>query len=141
MKVIYIEWLDARGIQGRLSKKEANSNGLMLVHTAGILVGEDEEVVRVAQDYWTYEDGDGTMPEVYRDLEVIAKIGIQRRVEWETKPPSAPSDKNWNPRTRRFACGQYHEVGERCPAEEEMMPEDSHAYEELSKKILGIRPL
>ena len=125
MKVIYIEWLDARGIQGRLSKKEANSNGLMLVHTAGILVGEDEEVVRVAQDYWTYEDGDGTMPEVYRDLEVIAKIGIQRRVEWETKPPSAPSDKNWNP----------------SPAEEEMMPEDSHAYEELSKKILGIRPL
>ena len=129
MKVIYIEWLDARGIQGRLSKKEANSNGLMLVHTAGILVGEDEEVVRVAQDYWTYEDGDGTMPEVYRDLEVIAKIGIQRRVEWETKPPSAPSDKNWNPRTRRYD-----------DQPEEMMPEVGVAVE-FTKKILGIRPL
>ena len=83
MKVVYIEWLDARGIGGRVSRKKAEEEGLLLVRTAGLLVGEDEKVVRVAQDYWRYEDEDGTEPETYRELEIIPKNGIQRREEWE----------------------------------------------------------
>ena len=82
-KVVYLEWLDARGISGRMARKAAEETGLLLLRTAGLLVGEDETVVRVAQDYWTYEDEDGTEPETYRELEVIPKSGIQRREEWE----------------------------------------------------------
>ena len=83
MKVVYLEWLDARGIGGRVARKAAEKEGLLLVRTAGLLVGEDEEVVRVAQDHWKYEDDDGMVPETYRELEVIPKSGIKRRMEWE----------------------------------------------------------
>ena len=85
MKVVYLEWLDARGIGGRVARKAAEKEGLLFVRTAGLLVGEDEEVVRVAQDYWRYEDDDGTVPETYRELEVIPKSGIKRRMEWEVE--------------------------------------------------------
>lgn len=30
MKVVYLEWLDARGIGGRISKKAAEKEGLLL---------------------------------------------------------------------------------------------------------------
>ena len=85
MKVVYIEWLDARGIGGRMARKAAEEMGLLLLRTAGLLVGEDEKVVRVAQDYWKYEDEDGTAPETYRELEIIPKNGIKKREEWEPK--------------------------------------------------------
>lgn len=84
MNIVYLEWLDARGIAGRVTSREAKAEGLLLVHTAGILINENEEVVRVSQDYWKYSDGDGTEPESYREVEIIARGSIQRRLEWTT---------------------------------------------------------
>ena len=78
MQIVYIEWLDSMGLGGRNNKKEAMEAKLLLVTTAGILVGEDEEVVRIAQDWWTWEDGDGTRPEIYREVLVIPKKMVQR---------------------------------------------------------------
>jgi hypothetical protein len=84
MKVMYIEWLDARGLEGRVNRKEAEEAGLLLVKTAGLLIGEDEEVVRVSMDYWSYADAsDGHTYDTYREIEVIPKSGIQKRMEWE----------------------------------------------------------
>ena len=88
MKVVYVEWFDAKGIGGQLRRKAANLEGLSFMHTAGIWVGEDDAVVRIAQDYWTYEDEDGTIRETFRDIEVIPKSGIQRRVDWEIGQPA-----------------------------------------------------
>lgn len=78
MKIAYIEWEDARGIGGRINKPQAEKEGLLLVKTAGILVREDAEVIAVCQDYWTYEDGDGTKPEEVRELEIIPRVMVRR---------------------------------------------------------------
>lgn len=83
MKLVYLEWVDARGIGGQMSRKVGQRHNGLLVRTAGILLGEDEEVVRLAQDYWKYEDEDGTEPEVFRDLEIIPKVLVQIRKEFE----------------------------------------------------------
>ena len=83
MKVVYVEWLDAKGINGRLSRKAANLEGLQFMYSSGIWVGEDDAVVRIAQDHWVNENDDGTTTETFRDVGVIPKSGVQRRVEWE----------------------------------------------------------
>ena len=83
MKVVYIEWFDAKQIDGTQSRRAANLEGLLFMHTSGMLAGEDDAVVRLAKDYWTFEDGDGTVRETFRDVEVIPKSGIQRRLDWE----------------------------------------------------------
>ena len=92
MKVIYVAWLDASFSGGQRSAREARGEKLLLVHTAGLLVGEDDAVVRVGQDYWNYEDSDGTVPEIYRQIEVIPKAAIRQRLDWEADcvPPCAP---------------------------------------------------
>ena len=84
MKVVYIAWLDASNCDGVRTAKVARAETLIEVHTAGLLIGEDDEVVRVGQDYWNYEDSDGTVPEIYRQIKVIPKGAIQRRLDWET---------------------------------------------------------
>ena len=86
MKVVYIEWLDASGTNGQVRRERADKEGLVLMHTAGLLISEDEQVVRLVQDYWDFEDSDGVKRETLRELAVIPKNGIQRRVEWETQP-------------------------------------------------------
>ena len=83
IQVAYIEWLDATGISGRISKKNAHKEGLLLLQTAGFLVSQDEEVIRISQDYWVSEAEDGTKPETYRELEVIPKAMVRRYREFE----------------------------------------------------------
>ena len=78
VQIAYIEWLDARGLAGRMNKKMAQTEPLLLVRSAGLLVNQDEEVVRISQDYWTWEDEDGTQPETYRELEVIPRAMVRR---------------------------------------------------------------
>lgn len=78
IQIAYIEWLDARGLAGRMNKKMAQTEPLLLVRSAGLLVNQDEEVVRISQDYWTWEDEDGTQPETYRELEVIPRAMVRR---------------------------------------------------------------
>ena len=78
MQLVYVEWVDAWGTRGPLSRKEAEEYGALLVTTGGILVNEDEEVVRVAQDYWSRADADGTVPETFRDISVIPKVLVKK---------------------------------------------------------------
>ena len=60
MQVVYVEWLDSRSVSSR-SLPSARKEGLLLLQTAGIYVGEDDQVLRLTLDYWTYDD-DGTSP-------------------------------------------------------------------------------
>ena len=78
MKIAYVEWVDARGVTGRISRKDAEEEGCLVVKSAGILVREDTEVVTIALDYWSYEDRDGTIPETMRDVEVIPRVLVHR---------------------------------------------------------------
>ena len=80
MKVIYVEWLDASSARGPLWGKKATEYPAMVVKSAGILVGEDETVVRMCLDQWIDKDDDS---QAYRDIAAIPKILIQRRLEWE----------------------------------------------------------
>jgi len=84
MKVVYVEWVDAQHTQGVLSRQEAETEALLLVRSAGLLVGEDEGTLRLAEDYWSHVESDGTVPETYRHVTTIPKILIKRQVEWET---------------------------------------------------------
>ena len=78
IQIAYIEWLDAAGVSGRINKKTAHKEGLLLIQTAGILVSQDEEVIRISQDYWASEVEDGTKPETYRELEIIPRVAVKR---------------------------------------------------------------
>ena len=78
MKIAYIEWLDARGERGPLSRKDAEEEGSLIVTSAGILVREDAEVVTIAMDYWSWPDRDGTIPETVREIEVIPRVLVRR---------------------------------------------------------------
>ncbi len=78
MKLVYVEWLDARGMRGPISRKEAEAEDPLPVMSAGILVREDAEVVIIAQDYWSFPDRDGTTPESVRELEVIPRVLVRR---------------------------------------------------------------
>ena len=79
MKGIYIEWRDSAGHTGTLWGKKGERLPSILIRTLGVLISEDEEVVRICMDRWTDDEGD----EAYRQLEAIVKTGIVRREEWE----------------------------------------------------------
>jgi len=85
MKVVYLEWEDAQSTGGTFNRGEVDKMGLLLVSTVGILVSEDEEVVRLAEDYWKHKEQDGTEPEIWRRISVTPKRAIKRRLEWETE--------------------------------------------------------
>ena len=89
MEIAYVEWLDARGLSGRMSRKDAEELEPLFVFSAGILVREDSETVTIAQDYWRYVDTDGTMPETVREVEVIPRMLVRKLeiVEISDKPP------------------------------------------------------
>ena len=86
MQVVYVEWLDASTSSGFRSIAAAQREGLILMQSTGSLVGEDDQVLRLAQDYFSYDD-DGSPTERCRSLIVIPKAAIQRRQQWDTAPP------------------------------------------------------
>ena len=89
MQVVFVEWLDSHSVSGA-SATSARKEGLLLMATAGLLVGEDDQVLRLALDWWSWED-DGDLVERYRNLAIIPKAAIQRRRQWDAAPePVAP---------------------------------------------------
>ena len=45
MQVVFVEWLDSQSVSGA-SATSARKEGLLLMTTAGLLVGEDDQVLR-----------------------------------------------------------------------------------------------
>ena len=84
VKVAYVCWDDASGISGPLSVEEAARQVPIPVRSAGILVGEDEDCVRLAQDYYT-RPMDGMVEVRVRDLAVIPRKFITKMKTWEVK--------------------------------------------------------
>ena len=87
MKVIYIEWLDANGTSGMLRRGEIDEFSPLLVCTSGILMGEDEETIKLSQDWWAEPYNERG---VYRTVFAVPKLLIKRRLEWETE-----ADRRW----------------------------------------------
>lgn len=71
-RLVYIRWLDAQGDHGQTSLGELNDLGALPVETAGFLISENDEVVRISQDIMHFKDFVR-----YRDTEVIPRIYIQ----------------------------------------------------------------
>lgn len=72
VKLVYIRWLDAQGDHGQDTKEALDALKGLPVETAGFLVSEDEDVVRLSQDIMHYVDG-----VKYRDTEIIPRAYIQ----------------------------------------------------------------
>ena len=85
VEVVYVEWLDSRSVT-YLSAASARKEGLLLMSTAGLLIGEDDQVLRLALDFWSFDD-DGDYAERYRYVAIIPKAAIQRRQQWDVIPP------------------------------------------------------
>lgn len=85
MEVVCVHWWDAKGVYGRLSLTEAASEGLTDMISAGVLIKEDSEVITLVQDYWTFNDRDGTTPEAVRELEVIPQVLVTGIERWQIK--------------------------------------------------------
>ena len=75
MKIAYIEWL-ASSIMGNENIAIADLNKMNgeRLFTAGILISEDDQVVRIAQD--VYENG-----ELCRTIEIIPRVAITKFTE------------------------------------------------------------
>ena len=76
MEVVYVRWLDARGIQGPVSLAAGKRQHPIMMHSGGLLVDESEERVVLAQDWWDSTE-DGGEVEWIRDLEVVPRALIQ----------------------------------------------------------------
>jgi len=72
-KVAYIRWRDAKGDSGPRDIELANKEGAIAMETAGIYLSEDDEVVRVAQDIYNYNEW---ASQSVREVEVILKKNI-----------------------------------------------------------------
>ena len=78
MKIAYVQWWDARGLNGPKPISQVNKMNGLLMDTAGILVGEDRQSIRIAQDIYLYDDEDGP---IARDVEIIPqKYVISKRI-------------------------------------------------------------
>ena len=95
MKIAYVEWLDARGMRGPVSRKEAEAQGALVVSSAGLFIREDAEVVTIAQDYWSHPDPDGTVPETVREIEIIPRVLVQRLEIVEISDKRAEEGSGW----------------------------------------------
>lgn len=73
MKIIWVKWHDAHGQPGPISLDALNRHGPLTVVSAGILAGEDDEVIRFSTDYYRYE---GFNEDLLRSTMVIAKKNI-----------------------------------------------------------------
>lgn len=72
VKLVYIRWLDAQGDHGQQTKEELDAMQALPLETAGFLVSEDDDVVRLSTDMLHF---DGLVK--YRDTNVIPKMYIQ----------------------------------------------------------------
>ena len=77
MKIAYVRWLDARGFGGAKLLALAQRMGALEMDSAGMLVSEDDEVIRIAQDIYTYDE-EGPKA---REIEIIPqKYVISKRI-------------------------------------------------------------
>lgn len=73
MEVVYVRWLDASGNSGQMSLAGGKRQHPLIMHTAGVLLTEDDEQVVIAQDQWTITE-DGDQAERVRDVEAIPRV-------------------------------------------------------------------
>ena len=76
MELVYVRWLDARGLGGPLSLAAAKRERSLMMHSAGLLVAEDDQCIVIAQDQWSCTE-DGDQAERVRDVEVIPRVLVQ----------------------------------------------------------------
>ena len=83
MKIAYVQWLDARGIERLPVSRARNMSGL-ITETAGILLDMDKHTIRLAQDIYTIDNEDGP---IARDIEIIPRkyVITKRIIEIEGK--------------------------------------------------------
>ena len=81
MKIVYVEWLDARIHTGSETPKEAEKTGLMRMRAVGMLVGEDSQVLRLAMEEQLSEEPGSDEIDLYRRTMVIPVNSILRRQE------------------------------------------------------------
>ena len=74
--------MDARWQSGPVSIEEINRQGPLILFSAGVYISEDREVIRFAQDYYVFSDGE----ERLREVEIVPKKYIIERKEWEVDP-------------------------------------------------------
>lgn len=70
MKVIYVQWLDARGMSGGKPVAQVKKMSGLIIDTAGMLIDEKGKAIRIAQDIYQYDEEDGP---IARDVEIIPK--------------------------------------------------------------------
>ena len=116
MQVVYVEWLDSRCVSSA-SAASARRESLLLMSTAGVLVGEDDQVLRLALDWWGWDD-DGDWVERYRNVAIIPKAAIQRRQQWDVLPPPVNAIPNVNDAEGN---GLTYRVGVASPEGKEMI--------------------
>ncbi|KKM27327.1 hypothetical protein LCGC14_1575860 [marine sediment metagenome] len=76
MEVAVIHWLDAMSDRGPLTLTGIKQLGPLPIVTVGLLISQDEEVIRVAQD-WSLFSG-GISEHRYREVAVIPKTYITK---------------------------------------------------------------
>ena len=78
MKIVYVRWEDARAIAGPRPLSEMNQIGPLVMETVGIFLSEDSEVIRLAQDIYTYDPEEGAL---LRDTSIIPqKFILSKRI-------------------------------------------------------------
>ena len=76
MEVAVIHWLDAMSDRGPLPLSDIHQLGPLPIVTVGLLISQDEEVIRVAQN-WSLFSG-GISEHRYREVAVIPKTYITK---------------------------------------------------------------
>ena len=72
MKVIYVKWIDVQAHHSPVRTVDALEKTGVIMHSAGILIAEDEGTIRITQDVYKL-DGD---EENCRDLMIIPKQSV-----------------------------------------------------------------
>lgn len=78
-KVAFIRWLDAAMVPGPVAVREVITDKGLITDSAGVLLSEDEDTVRIAQDTWQ-----GSDEPLCRHASIIPRKYITEMQTWET---------------------------------------------------------
>ncbi len=68
-KLVWVRWEDAFGGDGPKSVEGVRKLGPWIVESAGMLVSDDDDTLRIAQDIWLDDGGE----DACRDYKIIPK--------------------------------------------------------------------
>ena len=75
MRITVVHWLDASGYHGEMGLGDVNELKALPIVTVGMLISEDDIVIRLAQDFLRYAGSPSEHR--YRDIETIPKKYIE----------------------------------------------------------------